>query len=169
MLAESFGFLGLKITDLDYSEKDLYFRIKFEPTDLFFNDDLARKERIVLLKYNVDHVINYWRVINDKNHYLWMRMAEDKNLMINFKNEKARNKWIKTIEDDITKFGPIEDFKLNLLYYFERLNWIVIESEDDLKFQITLPEEFRMERQFLQDYLSKHAKISGENDVFFLE
>lgn len=169
MLAESFGILGLKITDFEYNDKDLYFRFRFEPTDLFFKDDLSRKKRIELLKQNVNFIINYGRILKDKNHYLWMRMAEDNNLMINFKNEKARDKWIKKIEEDLDKFVPREDFKLYLLYFFERINWILIESEEELKFQITLSENNSEERQFMLEYLSKHAKVSGEKDRFYLE
>ena len=170
MFAESIGIIGLKITDFDYSEKDLYYKIKFEPTDLFFTDDMARKERIALLKHNVNFVINYWRIVKDKNYYLWIRMAEDNNLMISFKNEKARDKWFKQIEEDLSNFGPSEDFKLNLLYFFERMNWITIENEEDFEFKITLPEEkFNEERQFLLEYLSKHGKISSENGIFYIE
>ena len=53
-----------------------------------------------LIKENVDFVINFIRLLDDKDKYLWMKLAEDNELCISFKSKSAFNKWIKIIEEN---------------------------------------------------------------------
>jgi hypothetical protein len=164
------GLLGAKITDFIYSDKDIYSRYELEITDLFFKKDLALKERKELIDHNMRYLINYDRIIHDKNYYLWMKMAEDNDVIVSFINSRARDKWIENIEKDIREFGAKETFLLSLLKFFEHLNWIRIENEVDLIFQIRLSkEENKEDYDFILNHLSKYATFTQENERFYLE
>ncbi|MFX0138221.1 MAG: hypothetical protein ACFFDN_31560, partial [Candidatus Hodarchaeota archaeon] len=86
--AAAIGFLGGKITECIYSEKELYCRLNFITTDLFYRKDLAKKERIELMKHNVSYLINHNRILKDKDYFIWSKLAQDKNLIISFRNIK---------------------------------------------------------------------------------
>jgi len=168
--AAAFGLLGATITDFIYSDKDFYARYDLTLTDLFFKKDLALKERIKLINHNMRFLINYDRIINDKNYYLWMKLAEDNDIIVNFINNKAREKWIENIEKDLREFGTSETFLLSLLKYFEHLHWIRIENEKDLIFQIRLSKEENNEKyDFILNHLSKYASITQDNGRLYLE
>ncbi|MCK4779320.1 MAG: hypothetical protein KAT57_03995 [Candidatus Lokiarchaeota archaeon] len=168
--ASFFGILGIKITNVVCSEKDIYYRFDLKATDLFFRDDLAKSERIKLMDYNISYFINYSKTINDKDYYLWMKIAEDKNAVICFNNEETQNKWINLIENEITKFSDKDDSTLQMLKFFEKLHWIEIESEKDLSFRIRLSKsKYTYEREFLLENLSRKSKISHENEKFYLK
>ncbi len=168
--AAFFGLLGNKITGLLYSRKDNYCRFDLKATELFFKKDLAKRERIKLMNHNLSYFINYNRVIEDKDYYLWMKMAADKQVLITFTNEDVREKWVNLIEKEIEKFGDIEDNPVNLLRFFEKLHWIEIKSEKELIFQIRLSKsKFSHEREFLLKTLSKNLQISHENEDYYLK
>ena len=93
--------LGVKITDVIYSADDLYCRFDLKATDLFFRKDLAKKEIAKLLEENLEHLINYSKVINDDDFFIWMKIAEDKDALIEFNNEMSREKWLNLIESKI--------------------------------------------------------------------
>ncbi|MFX0105257.1 MAG: hypothetical protein ACFE75_07185 [Candidatus Hodarchaeota archaeon] len=168
--AALFGLLGNKITDFLYSPKNNYCRFDLKTTELFFRKDLAKKERIKLMDHNLSYFINYNRIINDEDYYLWMKLAEDKSIIINFNNELTKKEWVKLIENEIEKFGDKEEFYLNFLKFFEKLHWIEIESENDLIFQIRLSEsKYQPEREYLLEILSRKSKISHINGKYRLE
>jgi hypothetical protein len=168
--AAIFGLLGVKISDCLYSEKDNYCRFDLKATDLFFRKDLVKSERIKLINYNLSQLINYSKIINDNDYYLWMKMAEDKNNIICFNNSKARKEWIDLIEKDIEKFGEKEDYIHYMLQFFERLHWIDIESERELIFQIRLSENKNKEEiQLLKRIFSKLSEISRRDGKFYLK
>ena len=169
MIAEAFGFIGIKITDFIYSEEKLYYRMDLETTDLFFTEELSKKERIELLRSNAEYITNLYKAISDKDYYLWMKLADDNDVVISFKSNKSKDKWIKNIENDTIKYGSKEELPLNLLKFFEKLHWINIENENELKFQITIYEDKnKEERQFLLDTLSKYSKVINENYTYYL-
>ena len=168
--AALFGLLGVKITNFLYSNKDNYFRFDLNTTDLFYRKDLAKRDRIKLINHNLSFFLNYRRIINDRDYYLWMKLAEDKNIVITFNNEKTEQEMVKIIESEIEKFGEKEEFYLTVLRFFERLHWIEIESEKDLRFQIRLSESrYPHEREFLLKTLSKKSEIIHENDRYYLK
>lgn len=168
--AAFFGLLGARVSDFLYSEKDLYYRLDLEATDLFLRDEPAKKDRIKLMDHNLSYLINYMRIINDLDYYLWMRMAEDKETFISFKNKKAIEDWFALIYEDIKKFGDNENILLNLLKFFEKLHWIEIENENDLTFIVTLTKlKNSIEREFLLETLSNFCQISEDNEVFQLK
>jgi len=168
--AAGFGLLGAKLTDFIYSDEDIYARYDLNLTELFFKKELALKERTKLINHNLRFLINYERIVNDKNYYLWIKLAEDNDVIINFINNKTRERWAEAIEKDLKEFGTNEMFLLNLLKYFEQLHWIRIENEADLTFQIRISkEENKEDYDFMVNYLSKYANITQENGRFYLE
>ncbi|MFX1567235.1 MAG: hypothetical protein ACFFCV_02575 [Promethearchaeota archaeon] len=168
--AAIFGMLGAKVTEFIYSPKDYYCRLDLVETELLFKKELFKKERIQLLKENVRFIINYDRMLDDKDKYLWMKLAEDNDLFISFKNESAFIKWIKIIEEDIQKFGTPEEFLKKILLFFEKIHWIRIESLKDQLFQIEQHiEKNPNQKQLLTDYLSQHAQISQKDKIYSLQ
>ena len=168
--AAGFGMLGAKITDFIYSDKDNYARFDLTLTDLFFEKKMALKERKKLIEHNVRFIINYNRILNDKAYYLWTKLANDNDIIINFLNDKTREKWIENIEKDLRDFGTGENFLLGVLKFFERLHWIRIENEMDLMFQIKLSKEENIkEYDFLLGHLSKYGEIIQDHGKFYLE
>lgn len=170
MNAASFGFIGFKIINLQYSEEEIYYRMELIPTDLFFSPKLEIKRRQALSRHNIEYVINYNRVLDDTNNHLWIKMADDEDVIISFKNENSRDKWIETIENDLRKFGTQEDLLPKLLKYFNHLHWIRFENEKDLSFKINISEEKNVqEREFLLNYISKYSKIYEKDGIFYIE
>jgi len=170
--AAIFGLLGVEISNCLYSEKDNYCRFDLKATDLFFIKELVKSERIKLINYNISQLINYYRIINDNDYYLWMKMAEDRNNFICFNNPEARKEWFGLIEREIEKFGEKEDYPLNMLRFFERLHWVDIEteSERELIFHIRLSEpKNKNEIQLLKKNLSRKSKISQRDGKYYLE
>ncbi|MFX0142273.1 MAG: hypothetical protein ACFFDN_52020, partial [Candidatus Hodarchaeota archaeon] len=147
-----------------------YCRFNLDSTDLIFRKDLAKKERIKLVNDNMNLLINYRQIINDKDFYLWMKLAEDKGIYINFNNNDTQKRWLELIADEIKEFGESTDFSLDLLKFFERLHWIDIESENDLRFRFRLSEEKNQEEiQLLINFLSKYTKVIELNGIYNLE
>lgn len=166
------GMIGIKVIDVYYSKEfnHHYFRIKLATTDLFFDTREVRNERLMLARENINHIINFNRVIEYKSLHLWQKLAENNDVVINFNSEQARNRWIERFEEDFKKFGTKETFLLKVLKSFERLHWIRIENEEFLQFQIRLSKEkYSSEIKFLKDYLSKYSKVLQSNDIYYLE
>ena len=164
------GILGVKVTDFIYSPKDYYCRLELLETDLVFKEELAKKERIKLLEENVTYMTNYNRMLVDKDKYLWMNLAIDNELFICFKSKKAFNKWIKTIETDLRKFGTQKDFLSKILQFFYKIHWIKIENLNDFSFRIEQSIEKNTEqKQLLIDYLSQYKTLSQIDNVYYLK
>ncbi|MHA1438387.1 MAG: hypothetical protein ACTSPD_12505 [Promethearchaeota archaeon] len=170
LMAEITGYLGLKITDFTYSDEDLYYRLDLETTDLFFKKELVKRERIKLLEENIKYIINYYRILKDKDYYLWLKLAENNDLFIDFKSQKVRQKWLNIIEQDLEKYGENDEFLLGMLKFFEHLHWISILNKENLSFRFELSQKKSApEREFLVNYFSKYAKVIQENEYYFLE
>jgi hypothetical protein len=168
--AAVFGVLGAKITDVTFSDTELYCRFDLKETDLLFKNDIAKKERFKLIEHNLSFLTNYYRILKDRTYYLWMKMAEDNDIIVNFSNKNAREKWINLIQNEIKNYGTQEEFLFFLLRFFEKLHWISIENEKDLEFQIRLSEtQNASERELLLEILSNYSKISQDNDRLYLE
>jgi uncharacterized protein YueI len=169
-----FGLLGVEIVDFIYSEKDFYARFDLKLTESFFKRETREfkkdlKEREKIVNTNLAFLINYNRIINDKDYYLWMKMAEDNDVRITFINETARRRWIEQIEKDLSRFGTKDEFLINVLKFFERIHWIKMINEIDLQFQIIISDiQNKSEREFLLKYLSDHANISEDNGRYYL-
>ncbi len=168
--AALFGLLGVKITNFLYSKKNKYFRFDLRTTDLFFRNELLKKERLTLINHNLSYLLNYLKIIDDKDYYLWMKLANDKQVIISFNKEETQNEWVNLIEQEIEKSGDKEEYILNILKLFEKLHWIKIQSEKDLNFVIRLSKsKFSQEKEFLLDTLSKKSEISHENGIYYLK
>ncbi len=170
MLIAVLGLIGFKVTDFNYSEKEIYYRIDFKPTDLFYSKKLAKKERTELLNTNIKYIINMYLILEEDSRHLWTNLAEDGNLYINFKNLRVYEKWMDLIELELRKYGEKEDFLNKILKFFENIHWIRILDTKFLSFQLDLSnEENKKEIKLLFDYLSKFSKVTSENDYYYIE
>lgn len=165
LTAAVLGILGLKIKDFIHSKNELYFKFDVDATELFYEKKLLKKERFKLIEYNLSYLINYYNIINDKDYYLWMKMADDKDLIINFNDENVKKKWLNLIESEIRKHGDKDDLLLNILKFFEKLHWIEIENEKLLKFEVL----FFDEKEYLLSFLSKYSRITQSEGHYYLK
>ncbi|MHA1150265.1 MAG: hypothetical protein ACTSR8_18720 [Promethearchaeota archaeon] len=162
--AAIFGIIGIKIVKWIHSEHDLYSRFDLIPTELLFSQDLALEKRKELIQYNLKHFTNLKNPLNDKDYYLWMKLAEDNDLFIDFKDQQAFEKRMKKIEQDILNYGEKEELLLSILRFCERLHWIKVINVDQLTFEIKLKENKGIE--FMLAYLSKKAQIKQNKNHF---
>ncbi|MFX0081300.1 MAG: hypothetical protein ACFE94_06060 [Candidatus Hodarchaeota archaeon] len=163
------GFLGARVTDFIYSPEDYYGRLELIETELLFRRELAKNERIKLLEENVKFIINYDRMLDDKDMYLWMNLAEDNELCVCFRNKNAFNKWIKSIEEDLTKYGNHDNFLHKILLFFSKIHWIRLESLKNLSFQIEdFIENNQEQKQLIMNYLSEHSEVSQTDGLYYL-
>jgi hypothetical protein len=158
--AAVFGLLGVKITDFMYSREESYCRFDLKVTELFYRKDLAKKERIKLIDHNLSFLINYNLIVEDKDYYLWMKIAADKNAIISFIDNESRQEWVNLIETEIEKFGDKDDYHLNILRLFERFHWIEIDDEKELIFRIKLPKsKYQEEIDYMLKTFSDKSEI----------
>ncbi len=136
-MAAVLGVLGARVVDFIYSPDDYYCRLDLLATDLLFRKDRVKKERLKLLEENVDFIINYNRMLDEKDMYLWMRLAADNGVLISFKNQNVFNKWVKSIEVHLRKYGKKEDFLFKMLQFFDKLHWIRFENVKDYHFKLS--------------------------------
>ena len=169
--AAVFGILGVRVTDFIYSPDEYYCRLDLLETNLLFNrEDLAKKERLKLIEKNVNYIINYNRMLDDDDSYLWLRLSDDNDVFVSFKNHTTFNKWIKNVEVHLRKFGKKEEFLAKILQFFNKLHWIRIENIKNLSFRIEqVIEKEKKQMQYLLNYLSKTSKISEIEGIFYLK
>ena len=169
--AAVFGILGVQVTDFIYSPDEYYCRLDLLETNLLFNgEDLAKKERLKLIEENVDYIINYNRMLDDDDYYLWLRLSVDNEIFVSFKNQIVFNKWIKNITAHLRKFGNKEDFLAKILQFFKKLHWIRIENIKNLSFRIEPAlEKNKEQKHYLFNYLSKISEISEIEGVIYLK
>ncbi len=168
--AALFGLLGAKITNYLYSRKNNYCRFDLKTTDLFYRKELLKRERIKLMEDNLSHFINYNRIVEDKDFFLWMKIARDKNAFISFTNDETKQEWVNLIESEIEQFGDEDDYHLNILRLFQRLHWIEIENEKELLFRIILPTSTDQSNiDYLLETLSKKVEIIINNGKYQLK
>ena len=169
-MAAILGVFGIRVVDFIYSPNDYYCRFDLLATNLLFRKEIVKKERLKLLEENVDFIINYNRLLDDKDMYLWMKLAEDNGVIITFKNQNVFNKWVKSVEIDLQKFGKKEEFLFKMLQFFNKLHWIRIDYIKDLSFQIEPSiETNKIHKQYLLDYLSKHSELLEVDGVYYLK
>jgi hypothetical protein len=109
-------------------------------------------------------------MLDDKDLYLWMKLAEDNEIFVSFKSQTAFNKWIKNIETHLRKFGKKEEFLAKILQFFNKLHWIRIENIRNLSFRIEQAiVENKEQKQYLINYLSKISKISEIEGIYHLQ
>ncbi len=157
--------LGLKVEDFMFSETDLYARFDFKETFLFRSSDIAKKERMRLLDHNLKHLVNFSKIINDKDHYLWIKMSQDNEIFLNFNSQNSLNNWINYILNDFRQYSTIDKYPLNFLKFLEKLHWISLENEIDLAFHIKITKkDDNEEEQFIRNELLELLKRNYSNN-----
>jgi hypothetical protein len=167
--AAVFGILGVRITDFFYSPEDLYCRIELLETNLLFSDELAKKERLKLLEENIEYIINYERLLDEKDMYLWMKLADDNGAFISFKHKRTFNKWVRNIEINIQKFRVRENLNKKMLVFFQKLHWIKIIDDKGLTFQIEQSiVDSGSQAKWLIKYFQQRAQVSENEGIYSL-
>ena len=168
-IATILGSFGSKVTKFTYSPENIYARLDIKSTEWFFKDGISKKIRLKLIEDNLNLLVNYHRIVSDADHYLWIRMANDTEIFLNFENQETRDKWIEKVEADILKYGSKGDFLIKMLEFFERLHWIKIFDRDELSFEIKLSnEKHREDLQFLLDYFSEKSGFFKKGEKYYL-
>lgn len=172
LFAAIFSMLGMKVTEFVYSKENNYYRMEAVPTEFFLKEEFLREEKLQLFKHNISFLTNYEKVLKDKNDfYLWMKMALDKSVRVDFNNQFARERWMETIEYDLKRFSSRENWDLNILRFFEAIHWIDIENEENRIFKFRLPDSKgeKDKRNFLLEYLEKFSEIKRIGESFQLK
>ncbi len=168
-LAGILGLVGFKISNFLYSKEEKYSRFDLTKTDLVHQKDLLIDERKKLFIFNQKFFSNFYQILNANDHHFWMKISENKDILIDFNNDIVRNTLLETIENDLKEFGKKEEYLLNLLKMFRSLHWISIENENILSYRINLPKEkYSKEFQFMNGYLSKYAEINEKDGLSYL-
>ncbi|MFX1236856.1 MAG: hypothetical protein ACFFAS_12955 [Promethearchaeota archaeon] len=140
-LAALLGVLGIKIKEFTFSESDIYARFDIEETELLYRRESLRKKRQALLEENLQYLINYEKIINDKSEYLWSKLSKSKHISLNFMTSVAFDKWFNKFLGDFKKYSDQNKFLLNILKTFEKMHWLSIEDEDELSFRLKVINE----------------------------
>lgn len=171
MVAAVYGFGGFKMTNCLYSENTLYCRYFLEDTELTYRNDIALSERLEMIKHNLSYIVNYEKLLNDKDYYLWMKLANDNDCIITFNNIKTRDYWFENVLKDIQKFGKKEESSISILNFFEKMHWISIsiENKKELMFNVIISKEkYNEEINFMIQKLSEFGTVEKINDKYLL-
>ena len=162
--------LGIKITEFQYSGENNYAKVRFTTTDLYFNPEEATNERFALAKENIDYLINLSRVVEHGTPHLWQRLSDNSHAIISFRNKEDFDECLTKLESDLKKYSSKKDYSLNLLRFFEHIQWIKIIDESELSFQFLISEDnHKNERELLLSYFSKSFKVLEKGQIFSLQ
>lgn len=161
-----FGIIGIKVTNFFYSPTDLYARYDLTSTELFFSSEFDMKELENLVSQNINHLINFSYIL-DENHsfYLWMKLAQDKDVMLDFKDERTLQKWISTIETQILEYSSQQALPSKMAKFFEHSHWLTILNDAPLRFRFSRALS-DLKAEIVQNYLKKWGTISKIDDVY---
>ncbi|TXT67033.1 MAG: hypothetical protein BAJALOKI1v1_210035 [Promethearchaeota archaeon] len=168
--------LGIEVIDFEYSRgKPSSFRLQVVLTALFFKVNYLKPQIYHLYNINMAHLINYDAILRDEEYYLWMRMAEDKSVYLDFHSTSTKKQWLNRIESDIKKTTSGEEFFKNkiklkeILKYLESIHWISLINEDDLLFKFSLPKHtHETQKDFILQYLSHYSHIKKMDNKYLL-
>ncbi|MGV9203911.1 MAG: hypothetical protein ACOC44_07795 [Promethearchaeia archaeon] len=114
--------LGFKILDIFYEKN--YTRLDMVPTDLFPTPKLLKNERKKLYRQNIKLLINYYNLIKDEDHHLWLNLAKNSNTFISFQTVDVGFKKIKEMIDEISSNVIREEIPGFVIEIFKKLGWI---------------------------------------------
>jgi hypothetical protein len=163
-----FSALGLKLDDILVTK--LHTRFEFSKTYLFETDELLSDERKRLYQENNRKLINLSRIINDKRHHLWIKMAQLDNTIISFRDYSSGVRDVGEMVEEIRETS--DNFKINILKLFEQFNWIKIEENLERIFYFSLnldEQEHLVERRILFGTLDKYGNLKQDENRFSFE
>ncbi|MBD3213829.1 MAG: hypothetical protein GF311_14565 [Candidatus Lokiarchaeota archaeon] len=165
------GFLGVKLVDFFYSEKDLFAQLEFQTTELFFSNKKSRIKRIKLIQTNCNYFQDYYRLLGDKDHYFWMGVEESETPYLKFNNMKVLENWINKIEEDLDSLNQKQNIPLFILKFFEKINWIKSTNtiEYDYRFNLDEKDDKTMINAFRTIISNYHNIIVEKNGKIRLE
>lgn len=162
------GLLGLKIKNLIISNN--FLRLDLEKTSLFKIRDLEIERRKEIFYYNVNEFTNWYRVIDDKTQHLWLKMSNNKDIIINFKDVTNGLEFINSIIRNLGEYAKTENLVLDILKLFRHFRWIDIENFEKPSFRFCVEDKYHhIIREMVFNILQKmKVIIKEENEIFYL-
>ncbi|MEJ2250635.1 MAG: hypothetical protein P8Y70_16060 [Candidatus Lokiarchaeota archaeon] len=160
------SFLGLKLKNIIIND---YTKLELKKTYLFKTLDMLFNERKKLFQENSKKLLNYYNIIQDKQHHLWIRMSKSDDTFITFKDYNSGMRFVNTILEDISKSSPNK--KRCVLQLFEKFNWIKIVKGfgDNLFFTFKVNKrEHHLEKKIIYNILQKYGEIKDYGNKFLL-
>jgi len=164
-----FGILGMKLIDIIIG-KD-YSKMEFEKTYLFNSLELNKKERKRLYRQNIKKLCNYFAIVNDKRHHLWITLSNYENNIISFRNRTEGKVTIDEIVEEIIKYSKY-GYKREILKLFEKFNWIKVTETltKEIPFEFSISEEnHQMEIDLTLDTLNRYGNLRKQEKTFYFK
>lgn len=161
--------MGLRVRKIFYDKNDNYIKIDTEKTDLYLDKKLRIKERKALLKQNIAFILNDFYILSDKPQHLWIKLSENINTIISFKDIKTGIETINNMIKNIQKHLNRKELQQAILKIFKDFHWIIIVDENNLSFQILLNEENSKEREIMNKIITKYSNMKEIDGILYLE
>jgi hypothetical protein len=145
-----------------------------KPTELFSNPDLLKNARKELYQKNIKFLVNYYYLIKDKDHHLWLNMAYNPDSFICFRSVKTGVSQIKEIIKEISSHSMREEIPEFVLEIFRKYGWIETKFEK-LSYELLISsEENRIEMEIMKEiyeFLKNRniiKKVKKKDQKFYL-
>ncbi len=168
MLAGFLGMGGLKVKNLILVKN--FLRLTLEKTTLFKTQDLDIERIRELFYYNINKFMNWHRVINDKTKHLWLKMSNNEDIIINFKNAASGIAFINSIIKDSVEDVKGENLVFDIIKLFRHFHWIDIDNFEIPSFHFCVEDKYHhIIREIVFNILQKmKVNIKEENEIFYL-
>ncbi|MBD3342494.1 MAG: hypothetical protein GF353_25565 [Candidatus Lokiarchaeota archaeon] len=154
------SFLGLKITKLDKYQN--YTKIWFEIDKNHLKNFGLKPDKskfTEILRSNMSYFLNYYYIVNDDEAHLWIDLSSKDDLYVSFKQKASGSQFVNSIIKEIRKIASNKDLKRSILKLFESLHWITIYDKEELIFEISLPENSKVERSIIEKGIKSIGSI----------
>lgn len=158
--------MGLKIENVVYYKN--YVKATMTKTHVYQNNIFSIKEMTTLMRSNIKYFINSYRIINDKHHHIWMKLSNDSNVMISFKDVKTGVIYIEEMVSEINEFATKDELIITILKIFENFHWIKI-GRNKKSFIFLIDEEKKCEREITLKILSSRKIIEKKSDIYYVK
>ncbi len=160
------GLLGLKIKNLIISKN--FLRLDLDKTSLFKTRDLEIERRKELFYFNINEFTSWYRVIDDKTQHLWLKISNNEDIIINFKDVTSGLEFISSIIRDLAEYAKGENLVLDILKLFRHFHWIHIDNFEKPSFHFCVEDKYHhIIREMVFNILQKMKVIINEEDEKF--
>ena len=167
-IAGFLGVLGFKIKKYIYSKN--YTRFDLERTFLLKDSNPLVNERTELFYENLNKFTSYYNAINDEDSiHLWMKLLENKNTIISFKDQNKGLALIDKIIKDIKIHSIFSEKNQKFLKFFEHFKWIEIMDLEECSFMCNLSNEHIFEKEILKNIFEKlEINIIKKKEIYYI-
>ena len=161
--------MGLKIKNVLYDKHDNYLKINSEKTELFQDKKQRIKERKALLRENIPFLLNDLNLLDDKSQHIWIKLCDNKNALISFKDVRTGTEIINKLIQTIKKISTKKETHERILKIFENFHWISVIDKETLAFKFLIEEENSKEMRIMKNIIVNYSRMTEKNGVFYLE